>query len=356
MKNLFILHTQYNIILGTGIMLNRFRECQNDLIVYAEFTISEEYKNKLEKLYDRVLFVRKQYEPLTTGFWNIERKLNREFSTFKRSSLYNTEYDNVFISQDRPLEHFILGSCKKIKSNCCCFYLEESSYYSLDVRLNDPNRKRQWNTRRPFLYRKLRYGRVYLSEEYKDPLDGEASYFDAIFAIFPDCVRTELAHKVLYEINAEEINEATKVLYDDISVKLPDSSQYVLFFFDLMDRYKNPSAIKDIVEDIVKKSNKDGFAVLLKYHPREVDKFQFERSINIVEVPSIIPAEKLLCDLRGRRVIVYGNATASLMVAQKLGFKVISIAKIDESNNLNMINKFIQMGIEVPNTIEELLK
>lgn len=355
MRNLFILHTQYNIILGTGIMLSHFHDCQNDLIVYAEFKVSPEYKRQLEKAFSSVIYIREEFEPLVTGFWNIEHHLHDEFKIFRDSSLYNVKYDNVFISQDRPLEHLILGRCKQLNKTCRCFDVEEGCYYSLKLENNNPNIRRKWHTKKPFFYRKLRYGGMYFSEEYRCLIDGGASYFDGIYAIFPKLIRTELAHKPTFEISTKDIVDAISVIYDGIEADVPVSSHYVLFFFDLVERYSNPVAIRRIVEELVKNTPKDDVTILLKYHPRETNKFKLEQQENIVEIPSIIPAEKLLCDLHEKKVTVYGNATTSVIVAKKFGFKTISIAGIEGSNNIYMINKFKEMGIEVPDSIEEII-
>ena len=353
MSNLFILHTQYNIILGASVLIEKYQDSQNDLIVYAEFKLSPEYKNHLEQVFNRVLYIRDEFKPLIIGFWNIEHHLKNEYDLFKNSEFHKTKYDNVFISQDRPLEHLILGRCKQINPKCECFDIEEGCYYSLTPQNNDPNRQRKWQTKRPFLYRKLRYGKLYYSEEYRCPIDGEASYFDGIYAIFPNLIRKELFHKHAYEVKSKNIIEAIQRLYSYVSVDIPYSKDYVLVFFDLMNRYKNKAAIKDVVEYIVNSIDSCKTTILLKYHPRETEKFVFSQA-NIIEIPSIIPAEKLLCDLHGKDVTVFGNATTSIIVAQKFGFKTISIAGIEGSNNIHMINKFREMGIEVPDSIEEI--
>ena len=115
-----------------------------------------------------------------------------------------------------------------------------------------------------------------------------------------------------------------------------------------MERYKNPEAIKTVVTDIVSNASKEDSMVLLKYHPRETNKFNFNSCGNVIEIPHVIPAEKLLCDLFGKEVTVYGNATTAILVARKLNFKTISVAGFECSNNFYMINKLKEMGILVP--------
>ena len=347
MRNLFILHTQYNIILGTGIVLSRYNNCQNDLILYAEFSVSDGYKKKLEKIFNHVLYIREKFEPLPIGLLNSERQLYQEFKTYKKSVLASFVYDQVIISQDRALERLIAGRCKKYNPKCIGSVIEEGVYYSVDPKKNAPDYNPGWHTKRPYFLRKYTEERVAQDKNFN-------TFWNRLYVIFPNCVRTKLIKRELCGIEVNEIMLGVNSLYGDIQTELVDSQKYVLFFFDLLERYRHPESIKRIVERIVNESKNDGATVLLKYHPRETDQIQVGQQNGIIVIPSIIPAEKLLCDLHGKNVTVFGNATTSIIVAQKIGFKTISIAGIEGSNNFYMINKFKEMGIVVPDSIEEI--
>ena len=354
MNNLFILHTQYNIILGTSVLLDEFKDCRNDLLVYAEFTVSDELKNSLSCIYDNVFYIREKFEPLIKGTINTERSLWNHWILFKNSPYYKTSYDNVFISQDRPLETLIVNRCKRLNPNCHFANIEEDSYYSIMPEQNEPDYSIGWHTKRPWLIRKLIYGSLYNSDDRKcHYIYGQASYFSTIYSLFPEVVRPQLSHLKKKLIAKESIVQACKCLYSDTEISIPNSSQYYLFFFDLLERYRKPDVIRNIVDNIVEKARTERAIVLLKYHPREMQKFEFEQD-GIIEIPFIIPAEILLCDLEKKNVTVFGNATTALIVASKLGFNTISVAGIEGSNNNYMINKFREMGIEVPDSIEEI--
>lgn len=94
--------------------------------------------------------------------------------------------------------------------------------------------------------------------------------------------------------------------------------------------------------------------ILLKYHPRETQKYAFD-SGNIYEIESIIPAEKLLADLSDKHVTVIGNATTSILVSNKLGFRTYSIAKACGLNNQQMFRQMNNMGIHIPVDLQELI-
>ena len=354
MRNLFILHTQYNIILGTGLVLSRYNDCQNDLVLYSEFTLSDSYKRNLEEIYDHVLYIREKYEQLPKGLLNSERHLYQEFKTYKSSALANYVYDQIIISQDRALERLITGYCKKNNQKCIGSVIEEGVYYSLDPKKNAPDYNPGWHSKRPYFLRKLIYGNTYYTEERLAHNKNYNTFWNRLYVIFPNCVRASLAKRKQCCIEVNEILLGINSLYGNIHTDIIDSRKYVLFFFDLMERYRNLAAIKSIVEKIVNKSKEEGATVLLKYHPRETNQIQFGQQKGIIVIPSIIPAEKLLCDLHGKDVTVFGNATTSIIVAQKFGFKTISIAGIEGSNNIYMINKFKEMGIEVPASVDEI--
>ena len=74
----------------------------------------------------------------------------------------------------------------------------------------------------------------------------------------------------------------------------------------------------------------------------------------MVEIPQNIPAEKLLAELQGKDVLVFGNATTSCIVAAKFGYKVISICKIEIPENKSMHTKMEQMGVVCISDINEI--
>ena len=56
MKNLFIMHTQYNLILSAAVM-SRYENAENTLVLYSEFTLNNEMHKALSEIFDRVIVV-----------------------------------------------------------------------------------------------------------------------------------------------------------------------------------------------------------------------------------------------------------------------------------------------------------
>ena len=211
-----------------------------------------------------------------------------------------------------------------------------------------------WHNKRTWFLRKMLYGRKYKSDSYKGVyIYGQTGYFNSIYAIFPELIRPQLSHLEKRSINKDSIIRACEALYANVSIIIPEASKYFLFFFDLLERYNNQDAIKSIIGQIVTKAEKENAVILLKYHPRETDKFNMKQD-SVMEIPSIIPAEKLLCNLKGKNVTVYGNATTAVIIAAKMEFNTISIAGLEGTDNTYMIQQFRNMGILVPSVISEI--
>ena len=54
MNNLFVLHTQYNLMLAIGLCKTEFENDKNDLILFEDFKIKDKFKSKLITLFNTV--------------------------------------------------------------------------------------------------------------------------------------------------------------------------------------------------------------------------------------------------------------------------------------------------------------
>lgn len=355
MKNLFIMHTQYNLILSAAVM-SRFKNSENTLVLYSEFSLNNEMREALSKLFDRVIVVRDKFAAIMKPLDEIRfiRKCMK-----KVKSIRNERFDNIYMSQERIFDMILCARAKKINPKARCYDIEEDAYYSIAEKYNADDYvhiESKRAKRRKFLYALLLAGYPY---NYKEVhyCYGMSSEYDGANLLFPHLARRELAEKELIEITQEELLRGIDAIYSGINTIYPESEKYTLFFFDLMNRYKNPERVKEIVREIIKVSREGGRTVIFKYHPRETDKF--DDIEGIFELPHIIPAEKVLYDLRERDTVVMGNATTACIVAAKLGYKVISISKLEFPTNEKIHSVMKQMGIsciEDTHYIKDILK
>ena len=341
MKNLFIMHTQYNLILSAAVM-QRAQGAENTLVLHAEFALSDEMRLTLSQVFDRVIVVSDRFLDCKSALQEIRqiRSLMKKVKAIK-----NESFDNVYMSQERIFDMIVYERAKRKNPHVRCYNIEEDAYYSFDGKYNADNyvyKESKRLKRRKLLYALLLAGYPY---NYKDIhyCYGMSSEYHGVHLLYPHLARKELQGKELIEITSPMLVSGIDSIYSDKKTDYPDAEKYTLFFFDLMSRYKDVDRVKSIVREIVKKSYAEGRRVLFKYHPRETDKFtDFEGEF---EIPHIIPAEKVLLDLKNKDTVVMGNATTACIVAAKLGFKVISICKIEIPNNAKMHTTMEKMGI-----------
>lgn len=353
MRNLFVLHTQYNIILGTALVSSKFKEDNNNLILYAEFKLSENLLSNLKNIFDDVLIISDRFIPSTTKWFSEEIRFYKQYLKYKNSSISKGKYDNVLLSQDRELDCLIVGDVLSRNENCVCADIEEDCYFSLDSRKNELDYCSTIPLHSYFkLYlRKLIYGHKYLYNN-RNYFYGQSKFFKIHYALFPELLRPQIKETSKIDISEESIVDSINKLYSN-KVQIPSAKGYYLFFFDLIERYKDLSSIKQIVETLMKISADKNMVFLAKYHPRETNKFKVFGNA-FFEIPYTIPAEKLLTDLIGTKTIVIGNATTAIMVAKKLCFESICIAKLNGFVNKYLLDKYTQMGIKVIEKVDDL--
>lgn len=341
MRNLFIMHTQYNLILSAAV-LSKCKDAHNTLVLYSEFALNEDMRAVLSKVFDRVLVVRDHFCPLPAPLEEI-RQIRKDVKKVK--CIKNEHFDNIYMSQERIFDMILCARAKKVNPAAKCYNIEEDAYYSIDEKLNDPNfeyRLTARQKRRRFLYALLLAGYPY---DYKDLhyCYGMSRQYDGVCLQFPALARRELQGKELIEIDADQLATGIQSIYSDKKTEVPATDKYTVFFFDLMNRYKDAEQVKTTVKQIIDASKAAGRTVLLKYHPRETDKLP--EMDDCFEISHIIPAEKVLYDLKDTDTVVMGNATTSCIVAAKLGFRVISICKTQFPTNKKIHTAMESMGV-----------
>lgn len=341
MKNLFIMHTQYNLILSAAVLL-RNPEDENTLVLFSEFALTDEMRKALDRVFGRVIVVRDAFFAVTSALDEI-REIRRCLKKVK--CLKKERFDTVYMSQERVFDMILLARAKKNNPHVRCYNVEEDAYYSINEKYNADDFVYEESfrmKRRKFLYALCLLGYPY---DYRDVhyCYGMGRGYDGANLLFPTLARRELQGRELIEIKKDELLTGINAIYADKRVEYPKAEKYALIFFDLMNRYKNLEKVREIVLRLTEEARKQGRTVLLKYHPRETEKFP--PAEGTYELPHIIPAEKVLCDLGGTDTVVLGNATTACIVAAKLGFRVYSICKLEAPTNKKMHEAMERMKI-----------
>lgn len=331
--------------------MSRYENSENTLVLFSEFTLNDDMRTALARVFDRIIVVRDRFMPVMRTLDEV--KFTRKCLK-KVRSIRNERFDNIYMSQERTFDMIMCARAKKVNPKVRCYDIEEDAYYSINEKLNADDYvyvESKRTKRRKFLISLLYFGYPY---NYNDVhyCYGMSGEYHGANLLFPKLARRELGGKELIEITSDELTQGIKVIYSDLNTQYPKGDKFTLFFFDLMSRYKNPENVRRIVQEIIKVSQESGRVVLFKYHPRETEKFNDVDGA--CELPNLIPAEKILLDLKGRDVVVMGNATTSCIVAAKLGFDVLSISKIEFPTNKKIHEVMKKMGILCIEEVREI--
>ncbi len=366
-NNLFVLHTQYNLILATGLIKNQFSNQRNDLILNAEFELNTALKKSIDATFDQVLILQSTYQ-LRDAMVKIERQLYKKYRHFKKfKPISKNVYDQVFISQEDMIDTLIARDIHK-NGPTKMTYIEDGvdAYFSINPALNEldietfTKQQQERLQKRSVLQKSLSMFRnlVYGSNKYYEPkyCYGMNKNFVSSHVLFPGNARKELAHTKLIEIQKKTLLSGIENLYGSSDSGAIEGDRVIVIFLDLIDRVPKELNFSNFLEKVLAWSSTLGAKVLFKYHPREVGTYQqLSVSSLCTEINKLIPSEKLISDLEGKNVTVIGNLSTSLIVAKKIGFEVICIADIVGVKNTKAYDFFKAINIHVPQTFEALM-
>ncbi len=352
MKQLFVMHTQYNLILSAAVLL-RCKDSESTLVLFSEFSLSEEMRQALSRVFVRVIVVRDSFYKPQSALDEI-REIRHCLKKIK--TLKHEHFDRVYLSQERVFDKIVCRWVKRKNPQAYCCHIEEDAYYSIREAYNtegfvyndSPRMKRH-----RLLYALCLAGYPYDYREVTYCYGMSREYHGAAL-LFPALARKEVADKELTEITRDELMTGIDALYSQRAVVYPKGDKYLLVFFDLMDRYRSPEKVKAIVGELLQVARREGRAILFKYHPRETDKF--EEVEGAVELPHLVPAEKVLLDLKDTDTVVVGNATTACVVAAKLGFRVCSICKLEFPTNTAIHRAMNNMGVTCIQDVVDIQK
>lgn len=114
MRNLFVCHTQAQLILACGLSLGRFKEAENHLILFQDFLLEKELIEHLDRVFTKTLYLQGIYL--------------KEWNTYKEK-LRN------YPINDRKMKEMMLNSYDRVFTVCDTIYPEQSCM-KLAYRLN----------------------------------------------------------------------------------------------------------------------------------------------------------------------------------------------------------------------------
>ena len=69
-RNLFVCHTQAQLILASGLVLGRFKDDENCLFLFPDFALGADLKTRLEIIFSKVIYLQSIYPPQYNTYWS----------------------------------------------------------------------------------------------------------------------------------------------------------------------------------------------------------------------------------------------------------------------------------------------
>lgn len=345
MSNLFVCHTQAQLILACGLCHGRFHNDENELILFVDFDLKKEMREKLDRIFSRTLYLQSIYPEKYNTF---KAKLKWYVQDWRMIKRYiQNPYKRVFVVCDTLL---LVQKCMqlayRLNQSTRFIWLEDGilAYYE-NIRVNkglDRNRFTRCIRKLIFKYF-LRVGKFY---NRVFPGFGGSSVIHEIYALFPDVVR-ELYRSTrrITGIDHEEYFFGLQSLYAPSEMSIDKDS--IVLIMDKLDTYLHPEAVRKTVKDFIEKKRLSGKTIYCKLHPRETGTWKIFETCQMMD--RSIGAESMYLSLSKykEKISIVGIKSAGLMSAKKLGFDTSSLFLSCGETNANLEHFFKSIHIEL---------
>ncbi len=336
MSRLFVVHTQYNLILATGMA-----QTGDDLVLFRDFALTDELKTRLEGCFARCLFLEGNYPQKDLSAKEKHRKIRRDCAAIK--AFIQPVYDEILVVDDMCIPEMaaLKYACQKNRHVAMAWLEDGANAYFANGAVSGGMGATP-------LKRFIR--RVFFTVQY-----GLYGFYDlavcmgghkrltAAYLTFPENARPELRQKDCRLITQEQFQQGLRNLYAGEPVAMDDNS--VIIAVDKFNVYgDNLAFVEGQIAELVEKAAADGKTVYCKYHPRETGKLAALRQAT--ELDAKIALEYYLANTTAKRITVVGVVSAALQTAKKLGYSVVSLADSCGSNQ-QAVDFYKHIGIEV---------
>ncbi|MCD7816537.1 MAG: alpha-2,8-polysialyltransferase family protein [Bacteroides sp.] len=340
MKNLFVLHTQYNLILAIALIEECYAEEENSLILFEDFVITESMKMNLRKYFHSVDYCVGSYNKKDLKW---RKKLLRYPSLKHHFSKDKTIYDNLFIVEDTVFpEQILMKQTRNKNKNSSISYIGDGgdAYFT--------------NTTGPSFGEKsslICFGKKLLKKYLLGAGDyyctgycfGMSDNIQIVYELYPSLLRNELKNKNHHEIKAPYLIRAIRILFEGVPVPgLNEKALIVLL--DKLAVYGDFVEFNKTVAEIETVAEREGLTIYYKYHPAEKD--TFSGADKWVEIDRKLSAECILAFGNPETMKVVGIMTTALQTAAKMGYDTTSYIKSYNPKREDVIELYNEIGIK----------
>lgn len=342
MKNLFVLHTQYNLILACGLAKTDFSNERCDLILFQDFRPSEDTENRFRSCMDSVLILEGNWQKKSLSTKEKADKIRHDCKSISEFT-GDTSYDRVFIVDDMCIqEMYVLKVAHKNNASIQMAWLEDGGNAYFD---NGVVSGGMGATPAKRFIRKYALSAVYGLWGYYDlgSCMGSHKLLKKGYFTFPESVRAELADQEHVEISDEAFEAGMEALYSGKPYVF--DTHGILIAMDKLDVYGNDiEKVGRLISDTIRQAKTEGRTVYYKYHPRESDRLPALEGET--ELDRNIALESYLTNSNTKDITVIGIKSTSLQTAKKMGYETISFIKSVEPDNKEIVKFYNAIGIE----------
>ena len=314
MRQLFVCHTQYNLILAVGLS-----SPEDDLILFLDFKLAEETGIKLKQRFRRCMFLEGNYPKKERSAVEKLQKItndNRQISDFICIS-----YDRIFIVDDCCIQEMYALKCAYRQNKTIDMsWLEDGAiaYFDNGVVSGGWGATPLKRFIRKYFF-SVRFGLFGFYD--LASCMGAHKRLKSIYVTFPESIRSELQGKMIVLISDEQFINGIRFMYEEQESTFEEDS--ILIAMDKLDVYgEKIDDVNRIIGEIVEVSTGK---VYYKYHPRET--VALPALTECIELDRTVAFESYLANSSTSSLTVIGIKSTSLQTAKKIGFKTISLIK-----------------------------
>ncbi|MEP3837381.1 MAG: polysialyltransferase family glycosyltransferase [Algibacter sp.] len=354
MNNLFVCHSQAQLIVASGLAKGRFCNDTNTLILFKDFSLDDKLILNLNKVFHEVLIRVGDYPEKNKSWRHKTIRYIRDVCFFKKEII--SIYHKVFIICDQNLpELYIIKKAFKLNNDVELIWLEDGSYpYFLNIdNKHGLNANKYTIKLKKLIFKYLfQFGPFY---DYEGNYMSGNSNLKIAYLTMPECARSIFKNKTLVKIDSKEyLLGINSIFTDGETTHFKDND--VIIVFDKLDTYKSVNIVKEITEYLILLLKEKQCRVFFKMHPREETenlKFLGES----IELNRHIGFEFFLSTLvanANKSVKIIGFKSTSLQVSKFFNLETISLFLLVKEENVDLHKFYERLNISLPKIKQDL--
>lgn len=345
--NIFVPHTQYNLIISLAMVSGPYKGDENDLILFTDFDITESMKQILETYFTRVMYCSGTYPKINKSWKNKIKTIPA--TIFKLEKFLNKSCDCLLLVCDTAIpEIWLIKYLMEKNSQLKIQWIEDGAwpYFTNDAIQTGFNKNSFVRSIR-LIIGKLIFGKYY---SFRGNNIGSNNWIQDYLLTYPDATRKGFCeNKRKIEIADNDFQKGMQILFSETNYLMPDHA--IIIVLDKLDVYRSKESVLLTLEKIFAKCNALDIPVYYKCHPREEETIQ--TNANVKEIDKKIGIEGIYTSNLGKNLTFIGIKSTGLQTARKCGFKAVSLACLLNEANENVIDFYGKIKIEQIHNSEE---